>query len=127
VGYGWLSSSREWIGEVGLEITPGPGEAYIWNCVTLPTHRLQGVFSGLVDTMCATAAAEGLRRLWIASLRGTAESALPPAGFQPALRIRREEDDLHVERVSSELAGDALSVLGISAGAVPRAGPPRRH
>ena len=41
-GYGWLSTGPEWIGELGLEIRPPVGEAYIWNCVTLPAHRLRG-------------------------------------------------------------------------------------
>lgn len=122
-GFGWLSSGPEWIGEVGLEITPGPGEAYIWNCVTLPEHRLRGVFRGLVAHICATAGREGLRRLWIASLRGSAESALRPPGFEPALRIERDGEDLHVEPLQSE----ALGVLALEPAAVIRAGPPRRH
>jgi hypothetical protein len=44
VGYGWLSTKSEWIGEIELEIGLAPGEAYIWNCVTLNRHRRKGVF-----------------------------------------------------------------------------------
>ncbi|MDQ6741776.1 MAG: GNAT family N-acetyltransferase, partial [Candidatus Dormibacteraeota bacterium] len=43
-GYGWLSTGPEWIGELGLEIRPAPGEIYVWNCVTLPAHRRRGLF-----------------------------------------------------------------------------------
>ena len=85
IGYGWLTSGPEWIGEVALEITPGPGEAYIWNCVTLPEHRRQGVFRGLLASICAEA---GATRLWIASLPDSAEAALPPLGFKPVVRLR---------------------------------------
>jgi GNAT superfamily N-acetyltransferase len=88
VGYGWLSSRPEWIGELGLEITPGDGEAYVWNCVTLPPHRLRGVFRALLCHVVALARREGLRRLWIGSVDGGAERALVATGFAPIVRFR---------------------------------------
>ena len=121
-GYGWLSAGPEWIGEVGLEITPPAGDAYIWNCVTLPEHRRRGVFRSLLGHMCEVAAAERMRRLWIAGLAGTAEAALPPLGFEPALAIDGE-DSLPLGR----LAADGFAALGIAPGAPVRPGPPRRH
>lgn len=88
VGYGWLSKQPEWIGELGLEITPRDGEAYVWNCVTLPPHRLRGVFRALLGHLVALARREGLRRLWIGSVDGGAERALVAAGFAPVVRFR---------------------------------------
>ena len=123
LGYGWLSAGPEWIGEVGLELTPGPGEAYIWNCVTLPQHRLHGVFRSLVAGICEQARSEGLRRVWIASLQGTAEAALRPPGFEPALRVQRRGDQLQLELMDS----DALTVLNLTDPRSARAGAPRRH
>jgi hypothetical protein len=87
LAYGWLSSGPEWIGEVELEVRPGPGEAYVWNCVTLPGHRRRGHFRGLLLHVVATACRERLVRLWIGSLEGGAEAALAGAGFEPVLRI----------------------------------------
>ena len=87
VGYGWLSRGPEWIGEVELEISPGSGEAYIWNCVTLPAHRQRGVFRSLLINISAQARAEGLVRLWVGSVAIPAEKAMGPSGFQPALRL----------------------------------------
>ncbi len=87
-GYGWLSAGPEWIGEVGLEIRPGPREAYVWNSVTLPAHRLRGHFRALLLHLVATACREGVSRLWIGSVDGGAEAALAGAGFRPVLRIR---------------------------------------
>jgi GNAT superfamily N-acetyltransferase len=126
LGYGWLSSGSEWIGEVGLEITPGPLEAYVWNCVTLPEHRRRGVFRLLVQSVCERMREEGLRRLWIASLRGSAESALRPPGFKAALRIERDGDALRLEPAPSPLGEDALRVLRLTGGTA-QAGATRRH
>jgi len=87
VGYGWLSSKPEWIGEIELEIAPIEGEAYIWNCVTLDPHRRKGVFRSIVTSLVAQGREEGLTRLWIASVSGLAESAMEQAGFVRAVRF----------------------------------------
>lgn len=85
-GYGWLTAGPEWIGELGAEIHPGPGEAYVWNCVTLPQHRLQGVFRSFLLGVREQARGEGLERLWIGS-HGGALSAVRAAGFRPVLAL----------------------------------------
>jgi GNAT superfamily N-acetyltransferase len=90
LGYGWLSSGPEWIGEVDLEIKPGDGEAYIWNCVTLPAHRRTGVFGAMVAGIAARARTDGLSRLWIGSVALPAEKVIPRAGFAPVLHFSSE-------------------------------------
>jgi GNAT superfamily N-acetyltransferase len=87
-GYGWLSIGPEWIGELGLEIRPAHGEAYLWNCVTLPEYRNRGYYRALLLHVVAVAAQEGLSRLWIGSVDGAAESAVVGAGFRPILNFR---------------------------------------
>jgi hypothetical protein len=87
LGYGWLSSDTEWIGEIRLEIKPGPGEAYVWNCLTLPAQRRRGMFRALLVRICTVLKAEGVARLWIASGRGGTVSTLAAAGFRPVLTI----------------------------------------
>ena len=87
VGYGWLSTKSEWIGELEMEIGLPPGEAYIWNCVTLARHRRKGIFRSVVAAIVAQAHKEGLARLWIASLAGMGGNAIQQAGFQPVLRF----------------------------------------
>ena len=113
--YGWLSEGPEWIGEIGRQITPAPGEAYVWNCVTLPPYRRQGVFRALLRHVCAAAAEEGRARLWIASLAGSAESAAAQVGFQPAIQV--------VEgRLSAASGADAALVEAAAAVLAARAG-----
>jgi GNAT superfamily N-acetyltransferase len=87
VGYGWLSTKSEWIGEVELEIGLGPDEAYIWNCVTLAPHRRKGVFRSVVTSIVDQARTEGLARLWIASIFGVGGNTIQQAGFEPVLRL----------------------------------------
>jgi GNAT superfamily N-acetyltransferase len=87
VGYGWLSTRPEWIGEIELEITPGAHEAYVWNCVTLTPHRMKGVFRTLVASLVAQAREEGLARLWIGSAGNLADHAIETAGFIPVVRF----------------------------------------
>jgi GNAT superfamily N-acetyltransferase len=87
VGYGWLSTKSEWIGEVELEIRLPAGEAYVWNCVTLARHRRKGVFRSVVTAIVGQAHKEGLARLWIASLEGVGGKTMQQAGFQPVLRF----------------------------------------
>jgi GNAT superfamily N-acetyltransferase len=85
--YGWLSTGPEWIGELGLEIRPPAGDAYVWNCVTLPAYRLRGCFRALLQRVTRAAREEGIRRLWIGSVDGGAEQAVTGAGFQRILQL----------------------------------------
>ena len=87
IGYGWLSRTAEWIGELEVEITPAPGEAYVWNCVTLPAHRRKGVFRALLRQVGAIGRKEWLNRLWIGSVEDPAEKAVVDAGFVPILNF----------------------------------------
>ncbi|HEV2218312.1 MAG TPA: GNAT family N-acetyltransferase [Candidatus Dormibacteraeota bacterium] len=85
VSYGWLSTEPEWIGELGLEISPADGEGYVWNCLTLPDHRRHGHYRALLEGVVAWARGEGLQRLWIGSIEDPAEKADADVGFAPVL------------------------------------------
>lgn len=131
-GYGWLSTRPEWIGELRLEIRPGPGEGYIWNCVTLAPHRRKGVFTSLLRGITAQARESGLGRVWVGSVAIPAERAVGPAGFQPALHFETNHfAGLGWLRVSPsgdpELAREALKVVGVQLGSRLRLAPARRH
>jgi ribosomal protein S18 acetylase RimI-like enzyme len=92
--YGWVSFGEEFVGELNLRLHLLPGEAYIWDCVTLPAFRRNGLYSALLSYIAAQLRQEGLRRVWI----GTDQDNLPSqrgiarAGF-------RHVADLLIERV----------------------------
>jgi GNAT superfamily N-acetyltransferase len=130
-GYGWLSTGREWIGELQLEITPGPREAYVWNCATISEHRRKGIFRSLLVGISAAARAEGFRRLWIGSVAIPAERAVAPTGFRPAARFRTYNLlGLYLMTTSfldSDLERDARRVVGDLPGLLGGAATRRRH
>jgi GNAT superfamily N-acetyltransferase len=133
-GYGWLSSGREWIGELQLEIAPRAGEGYIWNCVTLPKHRRRGIFHSLLIGIPAVLRRERLSRLWIGSVAIPAENAVGSAGFAPALQFTAVTHAdliwLSVKRPADgdpSLSTDACEVLRVRPGSFLRTSHPRRH
>lgn len=83
--YGWVSFEQEYIGELNLHLRLVPGEAYIWDCATLPAFRQNHIYSALLVHILQELHAEDLCRVWIgadldneASQRGIAR-----AGFKP--------------------------------------------
>ena len=133
-GYAWLSTGPEWIGELDLEIRPGPGEGYIWNCVTLAEHRRKGIFRSLLVGISEVARREGLSRLWIGSIAIPAEKAVGPSGFKPALAITTFKfAGLHWLQVRPAAEADptlvaaAQDVVGTKAGWYLRRSHRRRH
>ena len=82
--YGWVSFNEEHIGELNLHLTLLPGEAYIWDCATLPAYRQNYLYSALLVYILGELRSEKLCRVWIgadldnvASQRGIAR-----AGFK---------------------------------------------
>ena len=133
-GYSWLSMRSEWIGELELTITPRAGEGYIWNCVTLPAHRRQGVLRGLLATLTRQARAENFSRLWIGSVAIPAERAFGPSGFTPVLLFASELivgyrwlQVRPAEGAAPALVEAAHHVVGAPTGTFLRTSHPRRH
>ncbi len=89
VAYGWLTFDQEDIGELGLSIRLLPGEAYIWDCVTLLAFRGQRLYPALLFHMLSQLQQTGFQRAWIGmdadNLPSQTGAAL--AGFQPIIDI----------------------------------------
>jgi RimJ/RimL family protein N-acetyltransferase len=65
VSYCWISQQREHVGEMERVIHLQAGEAYVWDCATLPHFRRRGLYTALLGFINRALAAEGLRRIWI--------------------------------------------------------------
>jgi hypothetical protein len=94
VSYGWVSLDDEFVGELNLRLRLLEGEAYIWDCATLPEFRQRHLYSALLAHILRELQAEGLRRVWIgADLENNiSQRGIARAGFHHIA-------DLVVERV----------------------------
>ena len=84
--YGWLSFDEEFVSEFNLQIRLMPGEAYIWNCATLPAYSGRRLYSGLLAYMVAELRGRPVHRVWICTdqLNAASQRGIARAGFQHA-------------------------------------------
>jgi hypothetical protein len=82
--YGWVSFNEEFIGELSLRLRLLPGEAYIWDCATVPAFRQKHLFSALLVYMLSDAighyAESGLAPIWITPHHNGSSRWFPPRG-----------------------------------------------
>ncbi len=87
--YGWVTRGPEWVSEFERELNVLAGEAYLWNCATVPHYRRHRLFSAVISQVAETLRQEGLKRLWIIGmLTATAMlHSVGSAGFEPVLGL----------------------------------------
>lgn len=92
--YGWVSFEEEDIGELNLRMKLLPGEAYIWDCMTLPPFREKLLYSALLTYILSELRVENLCRAWIGADVDNlpSQKGIARAGF-------RHVADLVIERV----------------------------
>jgi GNAT superfamily N-acetyltransferase len=103
--YGWVSFVEEEIGELNLRIKLVPGEAYIWDCATLPAFREKRLYSALLIYILGELRAQNLCRAWIGADHDNiaSQKGMARAGFHHVA-------DLVIERV---LAMRQVWVVGL--------------
>ena len=92
--YGWVTFDEEAIGELGLHFRLKAGEAYIWDCATVPAYRRQHLYSALLSYIVSELHTSGLRRAWIGADMDNlvSQKGMALAGFQPAVDFLLESD-----------------------------------
>ena len=87
--YCWVSQGAEWIGEMETHFQMQTGEGYIWDCLTLPAFRKQGLYTALLGYMIQELHREGITRIWIGSNQENQASirGFEKAGFQPIIQV----------------------------------------
>lgn len=76
--WGWVATRTANIGELGSSFTIPAGERYLWNFVTLPTHRGQGIYPRLLEAIVRAESHEA-ERFWIAYAPGRGAMSCAPA------------------------------------------------
>ena len=87
--YGWVSFREEYVGEFRVWVRLVPGEAYIWDCFTLPAYRRQGLYSALLAYMLGQLEKDNECRIWIGADRDNLPSqrGIARAGFRAVADI----------------------------------------
>ncbi len=87
--YGWVTFDEESIGELRLRIRLSPGEAYLWDCATLPEYRGLHLYPALLWYMINDLRSEGLQRIWIGADADNlpSQKGIVLCGFQPIIDI----------------------------------------
>jgi len=82
VAWGWAATRTASIGELGAAFEIPDGERYLWNFVTLPSHRGLGIYPRLLAAI-ADAESREAERLWIAYApeNRASRSGIAKAGF----------------------------------------------
>ena len=85
--YGWVTFDQENIGELGLNFHLAPGDAYIWDCATLPAYRGQRLYAALLAYIVRALHEMGLRRAWIGADAANlpSQAGMVRAGFRPVV------------------------------------------
>lgn len=87
--FGWISHGLECVGELERDFRMQPGAAYVWDCVTLPAFRKNGLYTALLCHINRQLASENISRVWI----GTSQTNQPSlkgiirAGYTPTIRL----------------------------------------
>lgn len=87
--YGWVTFDEELIGELRMRIRLRQGEAYIWDCATLPAYRGLRLYPALLCHIIHDLCAEGVRRIWIGADADNlpSQTGMVLSGFQPIVDI----------------------------------------
>ena len=82
--WGWVATRTASIGELGATFTIPEGDRYLWNFVTLPSHRGLGVYPRLLQAIVRAESIEA-ERFWIAYApeNHASGSGITKAGFVP--------------------------------------------
>ena len=63
--FGWVATRTADIGEVGATFSLAEGERYLWNFVTVKSHRGLGIYPRMLDAIVRAESADA-ERFWIA-------------------------------------------------------------
>lgn len=87
--YCWVSKGEEQVGEMERRIRLETGEAYIWDCATLPPFRRQHLYTAVLAYLARRLAADGFNRLWVGANLENEPSlkAFERVGFRPVVTL----------------------------------------
>jgi len=113
--WGWVATRSADIGELGSTFAIPSGERYLWNFVTLKSHRGMGIYPRLLDAIVRAQSAEA-ERFWIAYApeNHASGSGIRKAGFTTVAELSFNASGQPVVRGTVRGGGaEAAQVLGL--------------
>jgi hypothetical protein len=114
--WGWVATRTADIGELGSAFRIPDGERYLWNFVTLASHRGMGIYPRLVDAIVRVESADA-ERFWIARApeNHASGSGIRRAGFATVAELSFDAAGRPAVRATVEGGGAlAARLLGIA-------------
>jgi GNAT superfamily N-acetyltransferase len=115
VSYGWVATLSASIGELDLEFTLPDGDRYLWDFVTLPEFRGQGIYPRLLHGIIEQEGAEA-QRFWIiyAPENAASGAGIRKAGFELVSDLSfLRENGVGTVAVQPERAEIGARLLGV--------------
>jgi len=113
--WGWVATRGASIGELGATFIIPDGERYLWNFVTLPSHRGLGIYPRLLQAILRAESREA-ERFWIgyAPENHASGSGIAKAGFVAQAEMSFDASGRAAVQAIAPGGGAAVSrVLGI--------------
>jgi GNAT superfamily N-acetyltransferase len=116
----WLSTGPAWTRELQRYLVPPAGDAYVYESFTRPEARGRGLYRFALQSLCALAAGEGIRRMWVAVEHANVASlrAVTKAGFEAGFEVgyRRLLGNTVVDPPAGPLAAAGARIPRITRG-----------
>jgi GNAT superfamily N-acetyltransferase len=113
--WGWVATRTADIGELDAKLTLNADERYLWNFVTLPSHRGLGIYPRLLQAIVSAESAEA-ERFWIgyAPENHASGAGIRKAGFVSAAEMSFDAQGRPALRaMTADGAKAASRVLGL--------------
>lgn len=112
--WGWVATREAYIGELGVTLRLRGGERYLWNFVTLPSHRGLGIYPRLLQAILRTESVDA-ERFWIgyAPENHASGAGIRKAGFVDAVELSFDTSGRPALRPLVADASAVASMLGL--------------
>ncbi len=121
--WGWVATRTAVIGELDAAFSIPNGERYLWNFVTLPSHRGLGIYPRLLQAIVHAESSEA-ERFWIAYApeNHASGAGITKAGFSMLAEMSFDASGRPaLYAIASGGANEASHVLGLPASSEPLA------
>jgi GNAT superfamily N-acetyltransferase len=109
----WVTTRSAWTRELGGYLVVPEGDCYVFESFTRSDARGRGIYPFGLKGICAWAAQQGLKRVWVGVESGNAASlrAVAKGGFEPQLTISFRRSVGRLEVMGARCPEDKIEML----------------